>query len=66
MEVKVLEGWGREAALRRKWMRMWKRLGTWILKMPVGMQEIVLEDINTALRNRVAIMEMIQKSKRYR
>jgi hypothetical protein len=28
------------------------------------MQDIVLEDVNTALRNRVAVMEMIQNAKR--
>jgi hypothetical protein len=30
------------------------------------MQEIVLEDINTAIRNRIAIMEIIQNAKRNR
>jgi len=64
-QVTVLEGWGRESALRRKWMCMWKQLGTRILRMPEWMQEIVLDDINTAVRNRIAIMEMIQKSKRH-
>jgi hypothetical protein len=66
MEVAVLEGWGRESALRKRWMRMWEQLGTRILKMPMWMQEIVLEDVNTAVRNRIAIMEMIQKSRRQR
>ena len=61
VEVSVLENFGREAELRKKWMRMWERLGVRILKMPKWMQEIVLEDINTAVRNRIAIMEMIQK-----
>jgi len=65
-EVTVLEGWGRESALRRKWMRMWEQLGTRILRMPLWMQEIVLDDVNTAVRNRIAIMEMIQKSRRQR
>jgi len=32
--------------------------------MPKWMQEIVLEDVNTAIRNRVATMEMIQRSRR--
>ena len=54
------------AANRRKWMRMWQRLGERILKMPKWMQDIVLEDVNTALRNRVAVMEMIQNAKRNR
>jgi hypothetical protein len=66
VEVSVLENFGREAELRKKWMRMWERLGVRILKMPKWMQEIVLEDINTAVRNRIAIMEMIQNAKRNR
>ena len=66
VEVSVLENFGREAELRKKWMRMWERLGVRILNMPKWMQEIVLEDINTAIRNRIAIMEMIQNAKRNR
>jgi len=63
-EVSVLENFGREAELRKKWMRIWENLGIRILKMPKWMQEILLEDINTAIRNRIAIMEMIQNAKR--
>jgi hypothetical protein len=62
-EVSVLENWGRDAELRKKWMRMWENLGVRILRMPKWMQEIVLEDINTAVRNRIATMEIIQKAK---
>jgi len=64
VEVSILENFGREAELRKKWMRMWERLGVRILRLPKWMQEIVLEDINTAIRNRIAIMEMIQNAKR--
>jgi hypothetical protein len=64
VEVSVLENFGREAELRKKWMHMWERLGIRILKLPKWMQEIVLEDVNTAIRNRLAIMEMIQNAKR--
>jgi hypothetical protein len=66
VEVSILENFGREAELRKKWMRMWERLGVRILRLPKWMQEIVLEDINTAIRNRIAIMEMIQNAKRNR
>jgi hypothetical protein len=34
VEVSVLENFGREAELRKKWMRMWEKLGVRILKMP--------------------------------
>jgi len=63
VEVKTLEGFGRDATLRRKWMRVWDELGERVLKLPKWMQDIVLEDINTAIRNRIATMEMIQNAK---
>jgi len=63
-EVKSLENFGREAELRKKWMLMWEKLGERVLKLPKWMQNIVLEDINTAIRNRLATMEMIQNAKR--
>jgi len=64
VKVSVLETFGREAHMRRKWMRMWETLGERILKMPQWMQDIVLEDINTAIKNRIATLEMIQNAKR--
>jgi len=63
VEVKTLKGFGQDAHLRRKWMRMWDELGERVLKLPKWMQDIVLEDINTAIRNRIATMEMIQNAK---
>lgn len=66
VEVSVLENFGREAELRKKWMKMWENLGKRILRMPKWMQEIVLEDINTAIRNRMNVMEIIQNAKRNR
>ena len=64
VEVSVLENFGREAELKKKWMRMWANLGKRILRMPKWMQDIVLEDINTAIKNRLAVMEMIQNANR--
>jgi hypothetical protein len=64
VEVSVLENFGREAELKKKWMRMWQSLGKRILRMPKWMQDIVLEDINTAIKNRLAVMEMIQNANR--
>jgi len=66
VEVSVLENFGRDAELRKKWMKMWENLGKRILRMPKWMQEIVLEDINTAIRNRINVMEIIQNAKRNR
>ena len=64
VQVKVLENFGREAHLRKKWMRMWEKLGRRILKMPKWMQDMILDDINTAIKNRIAVMEMINNANR--
>lgn len=61
-EVKVLENFAREAELRRRWMLMWEKLGERILRLPRWMQNIILEDVNTAIANRVAMMEMIKNA----
>ena len=66
VEVDVLKNFGREAELKKKWLKMWETLGKRILRMPKWMQDIVLEDVNTAIRNRIATMEMIQRTKRNR
>jgi hypothetical protein len=63
VEVKILEDFGREAELRKKWIKMWDRLGARIVKFPKWMQVIILEDVNTAIENRVATMEMINHAK---
>ena len=66
MKVKVLENFGREAELRKKWVCTWEKLGERILKLPNWMQNIILEDVNTAISNRIATMEMIQNAQRNR
>ena len=63
VEVKALH-FGREAALQKKWLQIWKEIGKRVLKLPNWMQDIVLDDINTAIKNRIAIMEIIQNAKR--
>ena len=64
VKVKVLADFGRESKLRKKWMRTWENLGERILKLPNWMQNIILEDVNTAISNRIATMEMIQNAQR--
>jgi hypothetical protein len=63
-EVEVLRDWASETALRKKWMQMWKRLGARILKFPKWLQVIILQDINVAIENRIATMEMICQAKK--
>ena len=66
VEVKTLKGFGRDAQIKRRWLKMWEDLGERVLKLPKWMQDIVLEDINTAIRNRIATMEMIQNAQKNR
>ena len=61
VEVKTLEGFGRDRVLRIRWLKMWNELAVSILRMPEWLQNIVLEDIQNTVRNRIAVMEMIQK-----
>jgi hypothetical protein len=64
VKVKVLTDFGSESKLRKKWMHTWETLGERILKLPKWMQTIILEDVNTAISNRIATMEMIQNAQR--
>ena len=61
-----MEDFGREAQLRRRWLKTWEALGERILRLPRWMQNIILEDVNTAVKNRVATMEMIENAQRNR
>ena len=63
-ETKFKEEFLRESALLSKWLKVWETIGVRILKLPEWMQDIVLEDINTAIRNRVAVMETIENAHR--
>lgn len=65
VEVNIAE-FSREAELRKKWIRMWEQLGERILKLPTWLQNIILEDVNTAINNRIATMEMIQNAQKNR
>lgn len=56
----------RKKEMEKKWMKIWDQIGSRILKLPPWMQDIVLDDIDTAIKNRVLIMEMIQNAKNRR
>jgi len=47
----------------KKWLEIWEEIGQRILKLPEWMQEIILDDIQVAIQNRVLVMERIQKRK---
>jgi hypothetical protein len=42
------------------WLKIWEKIGVRLLQLPKWMQQIVLEDINTAISNRLAVMEVIE------
>ena len=42
-------------------LRRWEELGERINQFPEWMQTILLEDLDTAIRNRIAVFEMIQR-----
>jgi hypothetical protein len=65
-EVEILERFGQEAAFRKKWLKTWENLGVRIIRLPKYMQTIILEDVNTAVENRVATMEMILEAEKRR
>jgi hypothetical protein len=49
------------SAEEAEWLRIWKQLGERISQFPEWMRTILLDDMDTAIRNRIAIFEMIQK-----
>ncbi len=66
MAERVLEKYERERAFHKKWLKSWEQLGARILKFPNWLQTIILEDVNSAVQNRVTTMEMILKSMKNR
>lgn len=55
-----------EKKMKKKWMQIWDQIGQRVLKLPAWMGDIILDDINTAINNRISVMEMIQNAKRNR
>ena len=53
VSIEVLERFGRNGRFKRKWLKTWIYLGRRILRFPEYMQTIILEDVNTAIKNRI-------------
>ena len=51
-----------DAEMRDKWIRTWEKVGRRILNLPLWMQNILLEDVNTAVVNRITLMETIRNA----
>jgi len=52
------------STLERKWRKLGKRICDRILSLPEPMQEILLADVQTAIENRLKVMERIQSAER--
>jgi hypothetical protein len=50
-----------QSAKNAELLRRWEELGQRINQFPEWMQTILLEDLDTAIRNRIAVFEMIQR-----
>ncbi len=61
IQVEVLKRFGSQATAYRKWLKTWLELGQRVFSLPEWMQAIVLDDVSNAIKNRVAVMEMIQR-----
>jgi len=55
---------GRAAQLKRKWIRLWAKIGKRILRLPEIEQNILLEDLQVAIESRILVMERISNAKR--
>jgi len=64
VSLKSLSGFGREAWLKKKWMRLWDQIGDRILRLPKREQTILLEDFRVAIESRIMVMERINNAER--
>ena len=64
VEVSVIRNFGRERALREKWLKLWEEIGTRLLMLPKYQQDILLADFLTAIKSRLMVMERINNAKR--
>lgn len=53
----------KQAELFLKWLNTWDEISQRILVLPEWLQTILLEDINTAINNRISTMELIINAK---
>ena len=61
--VEVLN-FSRVAQLKRKWNRLWAQIAERVLSLPQREQIILLEDFQTAIENRLVVMERINNAKK--
>jgi len=64
MDLKPLRDFGREAFLKKKWLRLWEQIGERLLRLPKREQNILLEDFRVAIESRIMVMERVNNAER--
>jgi hypothetical protein len=54
-----MSDFSKQTELLQKWFDTWNQIGERIQSLPEWMQTILLDDLNTAIVNRVTVMELI-------
>ncbi len=54
------QGKEQQETLRKQWMQMWHTVETQFVNLPAWAQSVLFDDINTAVQNRIAVMQKIQ------
>lgn len=57
VNVSMMRNYAQKAALRREWLMLWSRFSDRISRLPQSRQIILLEDLQTAIQNRLLVME---------
>ena len=63
VDVKVLK-WGPFSRLKEKKRKLWREIGERILALPQKQQDIILEDLLTAIQSRLMVMECLNDADR--
>ena len=57
VNVSTMRKYAKKAALRRGWLMLWSRFSDRISQLPEPMPTILLQDLETAIQNRLLVME---------
>jgi hypothetical protein len=57
VNVLTMRKYAKKAALRRGWLMLWSRFSDRMSQLPEAMSTMLLEDLETAIQNRLLVME---------
>ncbi len=60
-KTELTQQYEKQAALRKKWMQMWEEFEQQFAELPKWAQEILLQDIGTAVQSRISVMLRAKK-----